>query len=333
MRFTTVLVLAALALALPGAARADVPIPAMCNGRACSTGWYTTDVVVTFQVSGTVVSGCTPVTINVDQNVPSLPNQPHCEVSNGGSQTTTVYVPIKRDATPPTATDISAQRAPDANGWYNHAFGVTVAGTDAMSGIASCTSLTYSGPDSASASVTGTCTDNAGNVSTSKTLSFQYDATAPGVSPAPGRAADANGWYNHPVDVAFQGSDSVSGVDSCTSASYSGPDNDSASVAGTCRDKAGNTASGSFALRYDATPPAAPTGTADRPPDSNGWYNHRLAVTFADSDATSGIASCDAPSYEKPNDAAATLTGRCRDNAGNTSPDGSFAFKFDSTPP
>src|SRR6266566_2506109 len=160
MRLTTVLALAALALALPGAARADVPVTAMCNGSGCSTGWYTTDVVVSFQVSGTVVSGCTPVTINMDQNVPSLPNQPHCEVSNGGSQTTTVYVPIKRDATPPTATDISAQRAPDANGWYNHAVGVTVAGTDAMSGIASCTSLTYSGPDSGSASASGTCTDN-----------------------------------------------------------------------------------------------------------------------------------------------------------------------------
>jgi hypothetical protein len=333
MRLTTVLILAALALVLPGAAHADVPVTAMCNGSGCSTGWYTTDVVVSFQVSGTVVSGCTPVTINVDQNVPSLPNQPHCEVSNGGSQTTTVYVPIKRDATPPTATDISAQRAPDANGWYNHAVGVTIAGTDAMSGIASCTTLTYSGPDSSSASAGGTCTDNAGLVSAAKTLSFQYDATAPGISPAPGRVADASGWYNHPVDVAFQGSDSVSGIDTCTSASYSGPDNGSASVTGTCRDKAGNTASGSFALRYDATPPAAPSGMPDRAPDSNGWYNHRLAVTFAASDATSGIASCDAPSYDRPDAATATLTGRCRDNAGNTSPDGSFAFKYDSTPP
>jgi hypothetical protein len=202
-----------------------------------------------------------------------------------------------------------------------------------MSGIASCTSLTYSGPDSGSASVSGTCTDNAGNVSAGKTLSFQYDATAPDVSPAPGRAADANGWYNHPVDVAFQGTDAVSGIDTCTSASYSRPDDGSASVAGTCRDKAGNTASGSFAVRYDATPPAAPSGTPDRPPDSNGWYNHGLAVSFTGSDATSGIASCDAPSYDKPNDATATLTGRCRDNAGNTGPEGSFAFKFDSTPP
>ena len=333
MRLATVLGLVALLLALPAAAQANVLVTAMCNGGGCSTGWYTTNVVVSFQVSGTVVSGCTPVTIDGDQNVPSLPNQPHCEVSDGSSQTTTVYVPIKRDATPPTATGISAQRGPDTNGWYNHAVGVTVSGTDATSGIASCTSVTYSGPDSASASVSGTCTDNAGNVSAPKSLSFQYDATPPDVSAAPARGADANGWYNHAVDVAFQGTDAVSGIDTCTSASYSGPDNASASVGGTCRDKAGNTGSGSFPLRYDATPPSAPSAAPDRPPDSNGWYNHGLVVTFTASDATSGIASCDAPSYDKPNDAAATLTGRCRDNAGNAGPDGSFAFKFDSTPP
>src|SRR5205807_6383658 len=120
---------------------------------------------------------------------------------------------------------------------------------------------------------------------------------------------------------------------SCTSAAYSGPDNGSASVGGTCRDKAGNTASVSFALRYDATPPGAPSAAPDRPPDANGWYNHALAVSFTATDATSGIASCDAPSYDKPNDASASITGRCGDNAGNVSPDGSFAFKYDSTPP
>jgi hypothetical protein len=334
MRFAGLAVLAALTLALPSAAQAgDATIIPYCNGvqNGCSTGWYTASVTVSFSVSGSNIKNvnCPDVLVDFD----TTGKDAQCVVTFTDNTITGKVVTIKRDATPPTATGISAQRDPDTNGWYNHAVGVTVAGTDATSGIASCTSLTYSGPDSGSATATGTCTDNAGNVSASKTLSFQYDASAPGVSPAPSRAADANGWYNHPVDVAFQGSDSASGIDTCTSASYSGPDTGSASVTGTCRDKAGNTASGSFALRYDATPPAAPSGTPDRPPDSNGWYNHRLAATFATSDATSGIASCDAPSYDKPDDATATLTGSCRDNAGNTSPDGSFAFKYDSTPP
>jgi hypothetical protein len=333
LRLMTLATMAALALAIPAAAPAAASVTASCNGTVCSTGWYTSNVNVSFNVSGTIISGCTPVTISVDQNVPPLSNQPHCEVSDGSSQSITLYVPIKRDATPPTTTGIAAQRAPDSNGWYNHAVGVAASGTDAMSGIASCSSVTYSGPDAASASVSGTCTDNAGNVSAPTALSFQYDATPPSVSAAPARGADANGWYNHAVDVAFQATDPVSGVDSCTSGSYAGPDSGSASVAGTCRDKAGNTANGSFGLRYDATPPSVTAGTPDRQPDANGWYNHRLVVTYAGADATSGIASCDTLPYDKPDDAAAKVSGRCRDNAGNASAPSNVDFKFDSTPP
>ena len=73
--------------------------------------------------------------------------------------------------------------------------------------------------------------------------------------------------------------------------------------------------------------------TPDRPPDANGWYNHNVTVTFAGSDATSGIASCDTPTYDKPDTASATVTGHCQDNAGNVSAPSSFGFKFDSTPP
>ncbi|HEY2371871.1 MAG TPA: hypothetical protein VGH82_04930 [Gaiellaceae bacterium] len=125
----------------------------------------------------------------------------------------------------------------------------------------------------------------------------------------------------------------MSGLSGCTSATYSGPDSGSASVAGSCTDKAGNTASASFGLKYDSTPPAVTGETPDRQPDANGFYNHKLTVTFAGSDATSGIASCDTPSYDKPNDSTASLTGRCTDNAGNQSAAASFSFKYDSSPP
>ena len=241
---------------------------------------------------------------------------------------------INDDTTPPTVTSVTAQRGPDANGWYNHPVQITAAGTASVSGIASCTSASYSGPDSSSASVSATCTSGAGLVSAPKTLSFQYDATPPSVSASPARAADANGWYNHPVGVAFTGTDAVSGIDSCSGATtYSGPDSGSASVAGSCRDKAGNSASASFALKYDSTPPAVTGATPDRPPDAGGFYNHAVTVTFAGSDATSGISSCDAVSYDKPDSSAAKVAGVCHDNAGNTSASSSFAFKYDSTPP
>jgi hypothetical protein len=327
--------LVALLLALPAAADADATITSSCRvsgvSSPCSTGWYTATVTVSFSVSGSNLKkvDCPDATIDTD----TASRDVSCTVTFTDNTITGKVVTIKRDATTPTVTAIAASRGPDSGGWYNHPVGVAAVGTDATSGIASCTTVGYSGPDSGSGSVTATCTDNAANVSAPKTLTLQYDATPPSVASTPARVADADGWYNHPVDVAFSGTDGVSGVDTCTSAAYAGPDNASASVSGSCRDKAGNTAVAGFALRYDSTPPSITGGTPDRAPDANGWYNHRLVVSFAGTDELSGIVSCDAPVYDKPNDPAATLTGRCRDNAGNLSAPASFALKFDSTPP
>ena len=55
--------------------------------------------------------------------------------------------------------------------------------------------------------------------------------------------------------MAFGGTDAVSGIDSCTSATYAGPDAAAADVSGSCRDIAGNAATRTFTLRYDATAP------------------------------------------------------------------------------
>jgi hypothetical protein len=334
-RLWLVAALAVVVLALPAAARADTAITADCTVAGttapCSDStWYTGNVHVRFNTpAGNNPHGCEDQDITSDTAGSTFT----CTIVVGSGQCCILSVTIKRDATPPTVTGLTPARGPDANSWYNHAVDVAAAGTDAMSGIASCTTTTYSGPDASSASVTGTCTDKAGNVSAAKTIGFAYDATPPTISASAGRAADANGWYNHAVGVTFSGADALSGLDSCTSGTYSGPDNGSAAVAGTCRDKAGNTAAGSFGLRYDATAPAVTGATADRPPDLDGWYNHAVVVTFAGSDAASGVSSCATPTYSGPNDPTATVTGTCHDNAGNVSAAGSFALKFDSTPP
>jgi hypothetical protein len=83
------------------------------------------------------------------------------------------------------------------------------------------------------------------------------DKTVPAVHAVPSRPPDANGWYNHPVPVSFAGSDATSGLaaSSCSSTTYSGPDNASAVVSGTCSDNAGNVGAATFPLHYDATPP------------------------------------------------------------------------------
>jgi hypothetical protein len=323
----------ALTLALPAAARA-AGITAACTSAGTtapcdSSHWYRADVTVVFSLpAGSNPLGCATYTVSADTTGATQ----RCTI-DAGSGCCLLDVTIKRDATAPTIDTLTAGRSPDSSGWYNHAVPVTGSGTDATSGIASCTSTTYSGPDSGSASVTGTCTDNAGNVSTSKTLTISYDATAPSVTPAASRGPDANGWYNHAVSVAFQGSDPASGIDSCSSASYSGPDSGSTAVTGSCRDKAGNVAEASFALKYDATAPAVTGASPARAPDRNGWYNHAVTVDYAGTDAGSGIASCDEVEYSKPDAADASVSGRCRDNAGNVSAPLAFGLKYDSKPP
>jgi hypothetical protein len=86
---------------------------------------------------------------------------------------------------------------------------------------------------------------------------IKVDKTPPVVTGGqPARGADFNGWYNHPVAVAFSGRDLTSGLASCTAPTYAGPDSGAASLFGTCMDIAGNVSSPfPYGLSYDATAP------------------------------------------------------------------------------
>jgi hypothetical protein len=161
------------------------------------------------------------------------------------------------DNTPPTNVDGTPSRDPDKGGWYNHPVVYRFNGEDDQSGIASCDTVTYDGPDSAEAKVKGGCNDKAGN-RTEVTDSLKYDGTKPSVGATPSRPPDHGGWYTHPVSFSFHGSDATSGIAGCTNATYSGPDDGSADVNGSCTDMAGNVGSRSLDIKYDATPPAQP---------------------------------------------------------------------------
>jgi hypothetical protein len=92
-----------------------------------------------------------------------------------------------------------------------------------------------------------------------KSVFIGIDRTPPAVSAVPDRPPDYGGWFNHPVGIRFVGSDATSGVGSCdSSVPYGGPQGQGVVVSGRCWDVAGNVASGSYAVNYDATPPPAP---------------------------------------------------------------------------
>ena len=97
---------------------------------------------------------------------------------------------------------------------------------------------------------------------TRRNVTIHIDRAPPEVAAAPARAPDYGGWFNHPVSVPFAGVDATSGVASCSSSGWGGPDGAGIVLSGTCTDVAGNVGSASFALNYDATAPAAPEVTA-----------------------------------------------------------------------
>jgi hypothetical protein len=223
-----------------------------------ANGWYNHSVVVSFTASDNLsgVGGCAPVTYGgpdgAPAGVPSNCTDVAGNVSSGAAS-------INYDGTGPSVSG-SPDRSPDANGWYAKPVNVSFGGSDATSGIASCSGGgTYSGPDGRG-QATGGCTDKAGN-SGSGSVEIPYDSTPPEVTGAVAdRSPDANGWFNHAFAFAFQGNDAGSGIASCTSGNYAGPDATAATVTGTCSDKAGHTgAPKQHKFKYDATAPSLST--------------------------------------------------------------------------
>jgi hypothetical protein len=308
-------------------AASAVPVSVTCNGGSCSTNWYTASVTVAFTWDPTGVTqtqNCDTFTVSSDTTGISRT----CVVTYQNTSQSSLGVTIQKDSTAPTITGGSPDRGPDSNGWYNHPVGITFSGSDATSGIASCTSVTYAGPDTGGTSVSGSCSDQAGNTSGPATSStVKYDATPPSVSLALARGPDVGDWYNHPVDFSVTGSDNLSGIASCSGGTIPG------SSGGGCTDNAGNSASAGVSVKYDGAGPSIDSVAFDRPPDSNGWYNHPVQITFHGSDGGSGIGSCTSTTYKGPDTTGTTVNGTCSDNAGNSTGSTSPSFKYDATPP
>jgi hypothetical protein len=148
----------------------------------------------------------------------------------------------------------------DCTGWYRS--NVTITWTVLPSGsvVAGCRNRTLTTDTVESIEY---CSAKDGST-VSREVPIKVDKTPPVVTGGhPARGADFGGWYNHPVAIAFSGSDLTSGIDSCTAPTYGGPDSGAAAIFGTCVDKAGNvSAPFGYGLSYDATAPPVVSVTA-----------------------------------------------------------------------
>jgi len=158
--------------------------PAVQGGCDESGDWQYSPVEVTWQASPvpSSVVGCVSTTYT------DVATTISCQVF-WGSSSQSISFPLNVESSPITAT-VAPPRPPDSNGWYNHPVAGVTSGTS-FSGIASCTSTTYAGPNTTSATVSGTCTDNAGKTVTVTSAPFAYDATPPSLT-ATATAGDQN---------------------------------------------------------------------------------------------------------------------------------------------
>jgi hypothetical protein len=142
-----------------------------------ANGWFRSNVTLNWKVEDPEsiildTIGCDAKTLSTD--TPGEIRTCWAKSDGGENQAS---VKIRLDKTPPSVA-ASAERPPDANGWYNRPLTVSFSGTDATSGIAGCSSGGYTGPDNHGALIAGSCTDIAGNIA-GASFSFKYDATPP----------------------------------------------------------------------------------------------------------------------------------------------------------
>jgi hypothetical protein len=153
-------------------------------------------------------------------------------------------------------------------------------------------------------------------------------APQPSCSPGP---ADCAAWHTGDVTVSWAAPPPGVTPSGCGPVTIS-QDTGGTGVSCTWSDGSGSVTSTAI-VRRDASAPAV-GASPERGPDSDGWYNRPLGVSFSGDDATSGIASCTTTqaAYSGPDSGEASVRASCTDNAGNTG-GASYDFKYDSTPP
>ncbi len=293
-----------------------------------ATGWHQSDLTVSFTCSDATsgVASCpTPILVQTEGANQVVSGVAVDVAGNRASASITLNL----DKTPPVVTH-TLTPVPDASGWARVDTTVSFAATDALSGVASAPPPVTVTIEGATQPVTGTATDQAGNAATA-TVAVSLDTTPPVIIPMVSPPPNANGWHTSDVTVGFTCSDATSGVATCPPPVVVSTEGANQVVSGTAVDVAGNSASASVTLNLDTTPPTL-TSTLTPAPNAAGWTRVDTIVSFAATDALSGVASVSAPVTITTEGATQLVTGTATDQAGNTAT-ASVAVSLDRTPP
>ena len=269
----------------------------------------------------------------VSANGPGQSVSGTCTDNAGNSATATFSnIDVEIDTTPPSITaSATSNGSPYVAGtWTNAPVVVHFDCTDSGSGVASVSPDQTIATEGAGQSVTGSCSDNAGNSATATFSSIQIDLTAPSIAATAGSYVSGTP-TNQPVVVHFDCTDGGSGVASVTGDQTVSAEGAGQSVTGTCTDAAGNSASATFSgIDIDLTPPTITASAGGY--ISGSWTNQDVVVHFACTDA-SGVASVSPGQTVSAEGAGQSVTGTCTDNAGNSASATFADIRIDKTAP
>jgi filamentous hemagglutinin family protein len=303
------------------------------TGTLGDNGWYTGDAGLTWSITdpGTIASsvtgaGCGPVSVTTDQATTDYT----CTGTSLGGSAAPVTVSIGRDATRPTLTAGSSIGgiAHLEGAWTNTDVRVDYLCSDATSGVAPGSPSPNVDPVTATQTLTGTCTDNAGNTATVQ-HQVNIDRVLPTVTDetlqlaGTGAAYVPGTWTNQDVELTWACTDE--GGSGVADGSRSATATSSGTLQGACRDGAGNERNGqAFAVSIDTLDPAfvdlelttGPVGGTSTSYEPGTWSRYPVQLNYGCSDE-GGSGAAGAGPFGETLQQSGTLTATCTDAAGN----------------
>jgi hypothetical protein len=304
-------------------------ITASASPAPNANGWNNSTVTVTFTcTAGSYPINTCPAPVQVTTQAA---NQSICgqAVDTAGNKSTSACATVSLDETAPTIT-ASVSPAPDSNGWNNSSATVTFTCADSPSGVAQCPAPVLVSAAGANQVVSGTVTDKAGNTATVKTT-LNLELTVPSIVASASPAANANNWNNTNVTVSFTCTPSLAPITGCPSSQVVSTEGANQVISGTVTDAANNTNTAKITLNIGKTAPKI-VANASPAPNSSGWNNTSVTVTFTCTVGTAPLATCPQPQTVSTQGANQVISGTVTDVAGNTA-SASVTLNIETTPP